>query len=91
MTNIEYKISTYPSKFAGYQSKSGMNGKVTMYISTIWNYSENFDDFVNYIVFIVILERICLERAFQKIRMKGRCNPCKLEKFAYFMFKNSIE
>jgi len=39
--------------------------------------------FIKTFIFLIILERICLERGFQKIKMKNRCNPCKMEKYAY--------
>jgi len=32
---VKYIISTYPSKFAGYQSKKGRKGIIKAYISTI--------------------------------------------------------
>lgn len=88
VVTIKYKISTYPSKFMGYHSKNKENGEVKLYILTIWKSSLNkFDDFVYIINHIIILERICLERAFQKIRMKNRCKPCKMEKYAMEMMK----
>ena len=87
MTNINYKVSLYPSKNIGYQSKSGINGEVKVFISTIWTHSTTFEDFVEKIIYITILERICLERAFQKIRMRNRCNPCKMEKYAIKMIE----
>ena len=83
---MTYKISLYPSKFVGYQFKSGATGEVKVFISTIWNHSITFEDFLEKIIYITILERICLERAFQKIRMKNRCKPfCKMEKYAIKM------
>ena len=86
MSEIEYKISTYKSDAAGYQSKKGLIGIITVYISTIWKESEEwalehndnpFELFVDYINIVFIHERYCLERAFQKIKTKGgMCNPC---------------
>lgn len=87
MTEIEYKISLYPSKCAAYQSKNKDKGEIKLYISTIWKHSKNFDYFVQWIIYYTIVERICLERAFQKIRMKNRCKPCKMEKYALEMYK----
>lgn len=84
---VEYKISSYPSKFAGYQSKKQTNGTVKIFISTLWKYAPNFDDFLFQLNYIIILERICLERGFQKIRMKNRCNPCQMERYAIEMMK----
>ena len=103
---VDYKISLHPSKFAGYQSKNKNKGEVKIFVSSIWKWVHSwrwtsyfikdeateimFDDFVNELKFTLILERICLERAFEKIRMKNRCKPfenfyCKMEKIAYLM------
>jgi len=85
---IRYKISTYPSKFGGYHSKNKENGIITAYITRIWNQCQDFDNFVSDFIYINILERICLERGFQKIRMKNRCKPCKMEKYANEMMRD---
>lgn len=86
MSEINYKMSSYQSKFAGYQSKKGSVGNIIVYIPTIWKNSEKwaleqdvdpFAIFVDYINIVFIHERYCLERAFQKIKIKGgMCNPC---------------
>lgn len=86
MTEVEYKISTYPSKSDGYQSKKGLTGEIKIFISTIWsqvkkwsteNQIDPFETFLDYINSIIIHERYCLARAFQKIKIKGgMCNPC---------------
>jgi hypothetical protein len=86
-SNIKYKVSLYPSKYVGYNSKNKGIGKVTIFITTLWKWipkiSGNLDNFITEFINILILERICLERGFQKIRMKNRCKPgCKLEKYA---------
>lgn len=75
MNEVTYKFSTYPSRFLGYQAKKQDTGTVTLYISSIWNEAEKFDDFLEIFLDTLILERICLERGFQKIRMKNRCKP----------------
>ena len=91
MIEIEYKISLHLSKFLAYQSKNKNKGIVKLFISVIWKYvRKDFDRFVIWINYLTILERICLERAFQKIRMKNRCKPykdflCKIEQIAYLM------
>lgn len=87
MTEVEYIVSLHPSDYVGYQSKNKNNGIVKLHISTIYNNSDDFDDFVNYCVFTLVLERICLERGFQKIRMKNRCHPCKMQKYACEMLR----
>lgn len=82
---IEYIISTNKSKFCGYQSKKGNSGTVKVFIPNIYSISVDFDDFIDWLEFFLIVERICLERAFQKIKMKNRCNPCKMDKYAHMM------
>jgi hypothetical protein len=86
-TDVEYSVSLHPSEFEGYQSKAGDTGKITLYVSTIWvNAEGNFDRFVDTLSYVSLLERICLERAWQKIRMKNRCKPhCKLTPYADLM------
>lgn len=86
MTEVEYIISTYLSKSEGYQSKKGSTGEIKAFITNIWNktkkwakklHIDHFDLFVDYLNLIFIHERYCLERAFQKIRIKGgMCKPC---------------
>jgi len=86
MNEVEYRVSLYPSKFSGYQSKKENVGKITFFLPKLWEESENnFDKFVNQLIFIQILERICLERGFQRFRIKNRCNPCKMLKYAKFI------
>ena len=84
---VDYKISLYPSRFLGHQAKKGKKGTIILYIYSLWNECKgNFDKFVLDIVYTSLLERICLERAFNKIRMKNRCKPfCKMEKYAIEM------
>ncbi len=75
--NVEYIVSIYPSKFHGYQYKKQKNGIVKSYISTIWEDYPNFDIFTKIFCVIQVQERYCLERAFQRIRIKGgACKPC---------------
>ena len=85
---VKYKVSLYPSRYCAYQSKKGKSGEVKLFISTIWDFSRNFDKFLKNCISLIILERICLERGFQKIKMKNRCKDfrgyhCKMEFFAY--------
>lgn len=85
---VKYKVSLYPSQYTAYHSTKGKTGEVKLYISTIWDFSRNFKKFVRISIFLTVLERICLERAFQKIKMKNRCkdykgHPCKMQYLAY--------
>jgi hypothetical protein len=87
MCDVEYSVSLHPSKFEGYQSKAGQSGKVTLFIATIWDtVGEDYERFLEELIWVSIIERVCLERAFQRIRMKNRCEPvCKLLKIADLM------
>jgi len=81
---VDYKISLYPSQYDGWQSKKGNKGYIKAYVSTIWckelSYKDSYDEIDNFVIGLIciyIVERICLERAFQKIKIKGgMCNPC---------------
>jgi len=95
---VEYKVSTYPSKSGAYQSKNKYYGCVKLFISTIYKRSKSFEHFVQRIIFNILLERICLERGFQKIIMRNRCKlyqkdekiySCKMEWIALELYKNS--
>lgn len=80
-------ISTHPSKFAGYQAKAGSRGKITLYVQTLWMDAGGDEDrFIDGLAYVYLLERVCLERAFQRIRMTDRCEPvCKLLRVADLM------
>lgn len=85
MFEVEYKVSIRPSKHLAYQSKAQNKGIVKTYINNIWDIcNDDFCEFVCTLDFIILLERVCLERGFQKIRMKDRCKQykdfnCKME------------
>jgi len=93
-TEVEYKVSTHKSKYEGYQSKKGNTGSVKAFISNLWygviRYSKRlgidiFDLFVESLITIYICERFCLERAFQRIRIKGgACNPCCVQNITLY-------
>lgn len=87
MNEIDLHISTHPSEFLGYQAKSGTRGTITLFASSLWKEGRGeFDRFVAELEYVYLLERICIERAFQRIRMKDRCEPfCKLQKVADLM------
>ncbi len=104
LTEVDYKISLYPSKFLGYQSKSKNQGYIKLFIPSIWdwvntwsdNYENIFENFNSAIIYITLLERICLERAFQKIRMTKRCEDyngfsCKMDYIACLIAKNLLK
>lgn len=93
MSEVEYKISLYPSKFKAYSGKKGKNGYVKLFISNIWEEADkDFDLLVMRMICYTLLERICLERAFNKIRIKGgKCNPCCVKKYALEMYRFVLE
>jgi len=83
---VTYEISLNPSRFMGYQSKNKQKGMVKIFPINIFNAIPDFKIFVEEIIYFTILERICLERGFQKIRIKNRCDPCKMRKYAITMY-----
>ena len=45
--------------------------------------------FVRLLIFYTLVERFCIERAFQKIRMHQRCKPeCKIAPYAMYAFEH---
>lgn len=90
---VDYKVSLFPSKSVAHQSKNKNRGKVIIYASTLWKASKNsFELFAETLVFFTLLERICLERSFQKFRMRNRCKPyktypCKMEYITMKLYK----
>jgi len=97
MSEVDYIISLHPSKFDGYQSKKGNKGEIKAFISNLWKMAmedsikmskKPFDLFIIHLNFVFTIERYCLERAFQKIKIKGgMCKPCCVFSFA----SNTIE
>lgn len=92
MPSVEFVVSTHFSRFGGYQSKHGTEGTLKLFLPSLWKYARGeFNSFVAEISYTILLERICLERAFQKIRMKNRCDPkpCKIEQLVKIMYEQS--
>jgi len=84
MSEVQYRISTKISS-AGYHSINKEKGFVIVNPSNL-RYS-NFDEFIIQFIYILILERICLERAHNKIKMKNRCKPiCKVAIITDYIF-----
>ena len=77
MIEVEYKFLLSNGKYIGYQSKKENKGIVKVNLSNLYNISYGFYSFVLNLIEIIIHERYCLERCFNKIRIKkGMCNPC---------------
>jgi len=101
---VEYKISTKPSakNFIGYQSKSSSKGRaeLKLFISNLWDCTGNFIGFLNECITTILVERICLEFAFNKIRLKptrcksfmkkGRFYPCVPGYIAYQIYEDDF-
>ena len=84
---VEYLISTRKSRFAGYQAKKDNRGSVKVFVSTLSEHTNSFENFTNALIYYTLHERICLERAFNKIKIKGgMCNPCCVENAAIEMY-----
>ena len=88
---IDYAVTTNPSsKYLAIYFTNNGNGLIMSYISPIWNNNPNFKQFIRKLIFIEIIERICMEIKFQKIKIKNSCRPvCKLNKYAEVMMNES--
>ena len=91
--DINYKISFYKAKTMARWNINKDKGNIILYISNIWNMidkkSKVFEYFVEWCIYFTLMERICLERAFNKIKIKGgRCNPCCIEEIASEIYKS---
>jgi len=90
---IDYKISTYPSKYYGYWKPTG---KINLYISSIWkgveedypdlDSDDQVDRFTNKLSNITLIETICLYRSKNKLKIKNKCKPhCKVARIADYL------
>lgn len=86
---VNYKTSLFPSKKATRWNINKEKGDITIYVTNIWNNSKDFDDFVEGCIFFTLVERICIERAYNKIKIKGgHCNPCCVRETAIKIYRN---
>jgi hypothetical protein len=79
MTDIDYNISTYPSKYHGYWKPTG---KINLYISTMWKEmgddfeelddDEKVDKFMDHLSNITLIETICFYRGKEKLKIKNK-------------------
>jgi hypothetical protein len=74
-------------------------GRITLYLIPLWDdaidhslfkehdeFNTCLEKFIDYLNFTYVLERVCIERAHEKIRIKGgRCKPCCVRYFAELM------
>jgi hypothetical protein len=89
--NVDYKYSLHKAKHSAYWERDGNKGTIVfnlpnMYLESIkdspyWNGSDDEDfilyNFIKDLVYTDICERVCLERSYQGLKMKG--NKCKPE------------
>lgn len=99
-TEIDYKISLYPSKYHGFWKP---NGKINIYISKIWGDMNDFfsdsseeekvDEFTKDMRNVILIETICLYRGKAKTKLKNKCLPhCKVARVAnYLVFPDDWE
>jgi len=84
MLDVNYKVSLYKSVALARWNINKDKGNVFLYVSKIWDMIDKtniFAYFVEWCIYFTLIERICLERAYNKIKIKGgRCNPCCVEK-----------
>ena len=91
---VEYKYSLFKGKHPAYWNINKDEGRITFYLGEIWDVAQShkkpdvegwdeFDSFIDDLLYYDLSERICLERAHEKIRLKGgRCNPCSVQYFS---------
>jgi len=91
---VEYKYSLNNMDTEGRWNINKSIGIITINLPNIYNitikFNKNKDNFVNEfisnLIEIELKERVCIERAYQKIRIKGgKCNPCVVDKICAFM------
>lgn len=103
---VENKVSMYdhPTHCARWNIK-GDSGQITLFILSIWDdarkhsdfhehdhLDEVMKDFVGALIFGYLMERDCLERAHDRIRIKGgRCKPCAVAPIVNKMFDYIID
>jgi|GEM_PF-5167622 hypothetical protein len=101
---VESRVSLHrpPDRTRARWNIHGDSGSITLFLPPIWDdasVSPQFheDDLVDFLVLQIghtyLLERICLERAHEKIKIKGgRCEPsCHVAPVAEFMTSYLIE
>lgn len=105
--NVEYGYSLKWAKYNAYWNIKRGSGKITFYLPRLWAHAcdnstfkehdfpdECEENFIQDLIFADLTERICLERAHEKIRMKGRtrCEPnCCVRRAALKMYDPSPE
>ena len=94
--DVDYRYNITSSKYPAYWNINKDIGKITFHLGEIWDHSQNdltgdicddpVDNFIDDLIYYDLSERICLERAHEKIKIKGgRCKPCCVQYPAQLM------
>jgi len=100
--DVDYRLSlNYSSKYVAYWNINKDFGRITFYLPNIWDIAtdhslfiehdhpeECIENFIDFLILNELIERICLERAHQKIKLHGRtrCKPnCCVRRVALAM------
>lgn len=103
---VEYRLSLNESKYPAYWTIKSDHGRITQYLPSHWNAARQHSDifeldhpdevmenFIEELIYSEITERICVERAHERIRMKGRtrCKPnCCVRRSALIMYNQDM-
>jgi hypothetical protein len=93
MSETDYNMSLYPSKYHGYWKP---NGRINLYIGTIWNRlvdehpdyddDDKFDEFIDQLSNVTLIETLCYYRGKEKLKMKNKCKPyCKVARVCNYL------
>ena len=101
---VENRVSLHRAEHAAHWSIKGDEGKITLNLPKCYNDAIDIigrigisgpdDDiviFIGVIVFLYLEERICIERAHEKIRLRrDKCHPCIVQSIAEKMLEAII-
>ena len=90
--DVEYIYQIDGIKSEGYWNINKDKGRIKFNLSLIYEnclssiYDNIEESIIDRLILIEIMERCCIERAHEKIKIKGgRCNPCCVRNISYFM------
>lgn len=89
--NVEYKLSLHNARHSAYWEREGDSGLIVFNLPNLYHEAENdspywngssdeniiIDNFIKDLIYTDICERVCLERSYQKLKVRG--NKCKPE------------
>lgn len=97
--SVNYKFLITKSKYLGYQSKKNKctEGLIKINLVNLWNWvKEDFNYFVESMIYIILCERICIEYSFNHIiKRPSKCiqnseEKCEIERFLDTFFFSEI-